>query len=290
MFEITRRVGTVARATVVALFIALAPQGVWSALILINLKVSPTVPWAVAVMAGLLWAMWRYLDGAFPPHRTSESRRLHLRAILLPREAFGWAFVAGALSLIALTGYWIILARIIRMPGSVLPSMTNVPRSMVMLAVVTGAAISPICEQVGIWGYGQVMLRRDFTRRSAIVLSALIFAVGPHPPFGVPFLPKVAFFFLVGLTFATTADLTGSILPNLPVHMLGLLTFFTVVWPNDPERVLLSDSGADALFFLHAAQAILFTVLAVWAFRRLSGRVQFEVARASARPWPIKAQ
>ena len=118
MFEITRRVGTVARATVVALFIALAPQGVWSALILINLKVSPTVPWAVAVMAGLLWAMWRYLDGAFPPHRTSESRRLHLRAILLPREVFGWALVAGALSLIALTGYWIILARIIRMPGT----------------------------------------------------------------------------------------------------------------------------------------------------------------------------
>jgi hypothetical protein len=30
--------------------------------------------------------------------------------------------MAGALSLIALTGYWIVLARIIRMPGSVLPS------------------------------------------------------------------------------------------------------------------------------------------------------------------------
>jgi Type II CAAX prenyl endopeptidase Rce1-like len=271
MLEITRRVSTVVRATVVALFIALAPQGVWSALILINLKASPTVPWAVALMAGLLWAMWRYLGGAFPPRRTSESRRLHLRAVRVPGRTLAWALIAGALSLVALTGYWIVLARLVRMPGSVLPSMANVPHLMVLLAVVTGAAISPICEQIGIWGYAQVMLRRDFTRRSAIVLSALIFAVGPHPPFGVPLLPKIVFFFLVGLSFAVTADLTGSILPNLPVHMLGLLTFFTVIWPHDPQRLLLRDTGPDAWFLLHATQAILFTGLAVWAFRRLSG-------------------
>jgi CAAX prenyl protease-like protein len=269
MLEIIRRIATAVRATAVALLIALVPQGVWSALILINLKVSPTVPWAVALMGGLLWAMWRYLGGAFPPRRTSESRRRHLRAVLVPRQTLWWALLAGALSLVALTGAWIVLARLVRMPGSVLPRMTNVPAWMIVLAVVTGAAISPICEQIGIWGYGQVMLNRDFTRRSAILLSALIFAVGPHPPFGVPLLPKIAFFFLVGLTFAMTADLTGSILPNLPVHMLGLLTFFTVVWPHDPQRPLLRDSGPDAWFVLHAAQAILFAVLAVRAFRHL---------------------
>jgi hypothetical protein len=271
MFEITRRAAAVVRATMIALFIALAPQGVWSALILINLRASPTVPWAVALMAGLLWAMWRYLGGAWPPRRTSEWRRLHFRAGLVPRQTLAWALIAGAFSLVALTGYWIVLARVVRMPGSVLPSMTSVPHWIVVLAVVTGAAISPICEQIGIWGYGQALLRRDVTRRSALVLSALIFAVAPHPPFGVPLLPKIVFFFLVGLPFAVTADLTGSILPNLPVHMLGLLTFFTVVWPHDPPRLLLRDTGPDAWFLLHAAHAILFTGLAVWAFRRLSG-------------------
>jgi hypothetical protein len=270
MFEITRRTATVVRATAIALFIALAPQGVWSALILINLRASPTVPWAVALMAALLWATWRYLGGAFPPLRTSASRRLHLRAIRVPRHTLAWALIAGTLSMVALTGYWIVLAQVVRMPGSVLPSMTNVPHVIVVLAVVTGAAISPICEQIGIWGYGQVMLRRDFTRRSAIVLSALIFAVAPHPPFGVPLLPKIVFFFLVGLPFAVTADLTGSILPNLPVHVLGLFTFFTIIWPHDPQRLLLRDTGPDAWFLLHAAQGILFTGLAAWAFRRLS--------------------
>jgi CAAX prenyl protease-like protein len=270
MLEIARRFGMIVRATVVAFVIALAPQGVWSVLILANIKVSPSVPWAVVLMAGLLWAMWRYLGGAFPPRRTSESRRLHLRAVLVPTQVLGWAFVAGGLSIIALTGYWIVLAQLIRMPGSVLPSMTNVPRSVAVLAVVTGAAISPICEQIGIWGYGQVMLSRHFTRRSVIVLSALIFAIGPHPPFGVPLLPKIAFFFLVGLTFGIIAALTGSILPNLPVHMLGLLTFFTIVWPNDPVRALLREGGPDIWFFVHVAQSVLFTVLALWAFERLS--------------------
>jgi len=273
MLDITRRVATVLRAAAVALLIALAPQGVWSALILINLRTSPTVPWAVAVMAGVLWALWRYLGGAFPPRRTSESRRRHLRANRVSRRVLAWALAAGALSLIALTGYWIVLARIVRMPGSVLPDMTNVPHPMILLALVTGAAVSPICEQMGIWGYGQVMLQRDFTRPSAIVLSAFIFAVGPHPPFGVPLLPKIAFFFLVGLSYAVTADLSGSILPNLPVHMLGLLTFFIVIWPHDPQRLMLRDTGPDASFLLHAAQAIVFTGLAVWAFRRL-GRVR----------------
>jgi hypothetical protein len=69
MPEIARRFGMIVPATVVAFVIALAPQGLWSALILANIKVSPRVPWAVVLMVGLLWAMWRYLGGAFPPRR-----------------------------------------------------------------------------------------------------------------------------------------------------------------------------------------------------------------------------
>ena len=114
------------------------------------------------------------------------------------------------------------------------------------------------------------------------MLSALIFAVGPHPPFGVPLLPKIVFFFLVGLTFGVTAALTGSILANLPVHIVGLFTFFTFVWPNDPQRALLRESGPDAWFFLHVVQAILFTALAVGAFRRLGLRALEAIPSSSS--------
>ena len=156
------------------------------------------------------------------------------------------------------------------MPGSVLPTLDNVPAPVAVIALVTGAAISPICEQIGIWGYAQVMLRREFTRRDAIILSALIFAVLPHPPFGVPLLLKIAFFFLVGLVFSVTAELTGTIVSNIVVHAFGLLIFFTVIWPRDPDRPIVSKAGVDVWFVLHAAQAAGFAVLTVWAFTRLN--------------------
>ena len=263
------KLAAVARAAVVALAIALLPQGVWSALIIANLRLTPRIPWAVAVIGLLLWLMWRYLGGAYSPGRTAASRRAHLRASRVAPDVFAWALLAGGLSLAALSGFWIVLARLIRLPGSVLPPATGAPEFVVVAAVVAGASISPLCEQAGIWGYGQVMLRRAFNRRSAIILSALIFAVAPHPPFGVPLLPKILFFFLVGLTFSLTADLTESILPGLAIHMVGLLMFFVFIWPRDPGRTLVANSGVDTWFTLHAGQAIGFSLLAVVTFRHL---------------------
>jgi hypothetical protein len=52
--------------------------------------------------------------------------------------------------------------------------------------------------------------------------------------------------------------------------MIGDLTFFTLVWPHDSARRLVSDSGADNWFWIHVAQAMVFTVMAVWAFQRLA--------------------
>jgi hypothetical protein len=53
-------------------------------------------------------------------------------------------------------------------------------------------------------------------------------------------------------------------------HILTDLTFFIFVWPYDTQRRLIWDTGvSDIWFWIHAAQAILFTVLASLAFRRL---------------------
>ena len=52
--------------------------------------------------------------------------------------------------------------------------------------------------------------------------------------------------------------------------MIGDLAFFTLVWPHDAARRLVSDSGTDNWFWIHVAQAIVFTVLAVLAFQRLA--------------------
>jgi membrane protease YdiL (CAAX protease family) len=162
------------------------------------------------------------------------------------------------------------MTRIVRMPGNVLPDMSQYPWPTTVLLVVTGSLIGPVMEQAGFWGYGQVMLEREFRPPVAILILSVLFAVGPHPPMGSPLWPKFVFYFLTSVMFGAMALFTNSILPGLVVHIVGDLTFFTVVWPHDPTRPLVGESGTDAWLWLRVAQTIVFTTLAVLAFARLA--------------------
>ena len=258
------------KTALVALAITLLPQGLWSVLVVTNLRTTASIPWSVLVMAALLGAGAQYLRGSWGPARSAASRRQSLRATIVSFKMFVWAWLAGALSMIALGGVWILLASFVRMPGSVLPDLSAYPRSTAILAVGMGALISPLCEQAGIWGYWQGALERRWSGVAAIVMTSVVFALGPHPPAGISFVTKLAFFRLTGLIFSTMAYLTNSILPAIPVHVIGLLTFFVLVWPLDPERQLVPTAGTDAWFWIHVTQVVTFSVLACWAFRRLA--------------------
>jgi membrane protease YdiL (CAAX protease family) len=242
------------RTALVALAIVFVPQGIWSALIALNLKTTPRIPWAVLLVALVIWIITK--------------RRLP-RVNKVPWPVLRWAWLAGACALVALVGYWITLASFVRMPGSVLPDLTGIPWWTVWLAVATGAAISPLCEQTGLWGYWQMALERQFPAPTAIIVTAIAFAVLPHPPLGAVLWPKLIFFFLTGVTFSTMACLTDSILPGLTVHAGSLLTFFVFVWPQDAQRPLIHDAGLHGWGWVHITQAAGFSLLAWWAFRRL---------------------
>jgi membrane protease YdiL (CAAX protease family) len=258
------------RALVIGIAITLIPQGVWSALIATNLRFAPEIPWAVLTMAFLIAAGGQYLRGVWGPSRSAATRRQSLRATVVPPLMFAWAWLAGGLAMIALGGVWIVLASMTRMPGSVLPDLSKYPKWTAVLSVAMGALISPLCEQAGIWGYWQEAAERRWAAGTAIALTALLFALGPHPPAGAPFLPKMLFFFVTGLVFSAMAYVTRSILPAIPVHAIGLLAFFLGVWPHDPERRLVFTAGPDAWFWIHVAQIVVFTSLAYWAFRKLA--------------------
>jgi hypothetical protein len=89
-------------------------------------------------------------------------------------------------------------------------------------------------------------------------------------------------YFLVGVVFGVTAYLTNSTLPAILPHMVGDLIFFTLVWPHDAARSLVRDTGTDNWFWIHVAQAVVSTVLALWTFQHLA-RVSAQHA-ASGRP------
>jgi Type II CAAX prenyl endopeptidase Rce1-like len=98
-------------------------------------------------------------------------------------------------------------------------------------------------------------------------MSSTVFAVA-HVAQGIA-LPKLVFYFLVGVTFGTLAYLNDSILPVIPVHIAGDLIFFLFVWPHDTARSLVWRTGDDLWFWIHIVQMIVFTALAVLVFRKL---------------------
>jgi hypothetical protein len=252
-----------------ALAITLVPQGVWSALIVTNLRTTPSVPWAVLVMSILIGVGFQYLRGAWGPSRTADARRRSLRAGVVPRRVFIWAEVAGALSMIALAAVWILVASVLRVAGGVLPNMSGYPRWSAGLAIGMGALISPLCEQAGIWGYGQSALERRWSGATAVMVASVAFALLPHPP--------------GGHVFSTMSDVTRSILPAIPVHIVGLLMFFVLVWPRDAERPLILTAGTDAWFWLHLGQVVVFGALAIWAFGRLADATHRPLRRVESR-------
>lgn len=260
-----------------AFAITILAGGIWSGLLVTNLRSSPAVPWSVPAMAFLLWLAWSYLGGRGWPRSTSEARRRYLRNNRKSGQTYLWALVAGILSVVALAGTWIVLFRLVKMPSNALSDVSSYPRMTVALMILMGSLVSPFMEEAGFRGYFQVALEREFRAPLAIVISSVVFALAHGPTQGFLW-PKLLFYFLVGIAFGATAYLTNSTLPAIPVHFVGLLIFFTLIWPRDAARRLVLDSGTDNWFWIHVAQAIVFAVLAVWAFQRL--------ARVSSRDAP----
>jgi membrane protease YdiL (CAAX protease family) len=251
-----------------AFAITVLAGGIWSALLVANLRSSPAVPWSVPVMTLLLWLMWSYLGGKGWPRSTSDARRHYLRANRRSARTYLWSFAAGVLSVVALAGYWIVLFRLVKMPPNALPDVSSYPRMTVALMILMGSLVAPFMEEAGFRGYFQVALEREFRGPVAVIVSSLGFAFA-HFAHGILW-PKLLVYFLVGVAFGATAYLTNSTLPAILPHMIGDLAFFTLVWPHDAARRLVSDSGTDNWFWIHVAQAIVFTVLAVLAFQRLA--------------------
>lgn len=250
------------------LLISLSAAVVWTALIIANLRSNSKIPWSVPVMALVLWAMWRYWGGAGWPRSTAEIRGRYRRANPVSGQAFLWSLVAGVLGIIALAGCWIVFFNMFRMRPNSIPDMSAYPALMVFPMLIMGSLVSPFSEETGFRGYSQLMLEKDFRPATAAIIASVFFALG-HLNHGFLW-PKLLVYFLVGVTFAAIATLTNSIIASIPVHIIGDMVFFFFVWPHDATRRLVWENGTDTWFWIHVAQALIFTGLTLLAFRRLA--------------------
>ncbi len=269
MHSLSGRIPAVVWTGMLAFVLTVLAGGVWTVLLISNVATSPAIPWSVGVMAFLLWLMWQYLGGRWRPQSTSEARRSYLRARLVSGRVFAWAMVAGALSIVALVGFWIVLFQLVKMPARVLPNFSGYPLLTVVLVLVMAALVSSLAEEAGFRGYFQGTLEQKVRGPVAIVIMALVIA----PAHGLTqgFLwPTLLWYFLVDVMFGGMAYLSKSILPSTVVHIVGLLVFFALVWPYDSQRRLVWETGADLWFWANVAQVIVFTALAILAFIRLA--------------------
>jgi membrane protease YdiL (CAAX protease family) len=234
----------------------------------VNLATAPAVPWSVGAMALVLLAAWTFLNGNWGG-RSGQARRALLRAHRVPPSLFAWALLAGGLSLVALSGLWIVLFQLVKIPGNV-SDFSTLPALTYFAALVMAALSGAVTEEAGFRGYFQGTLERHLGAPFAIALSAL--AMVPEHASTQGFVwPTVVFYLVVDAMLGTTAYLTRSILPGIVVHAIGLMMFFGLIWPHDHQRVSVWLHGPDLWFWIHAIQAVGFGVLAIAAFRQLAG-------------------
>jgi len=268
------RIPAVVWSGILAFVLTVVAGGVWTVLLISNVTTSPAIPWSVVIMALLLWLMWQYLGGKWGPKSTSEARQRYLRATPVPGQVFAWAVVAGVLSIVALVGYWIVLFQLIKIPARVLPNLSGYPLLTVTLVLVMASLVSSVAEEIGFRGYFQGVLEHKVSGPIAILIAALLIAPAHGLTQGFVW-PILSWYFLVDVMFGIMVYFTKSILPGMVIHSLGLLIFFTLVWPYDAQRRLIWETGMNTGFWLTVVQAIIFSTLAILAFS--------QVARATKR-------
>lgn len=266
-----RKLGSFLGFSLLALTIIGLAGLIWGALIHVNLSFEPRVPWCLPGLCVFLVLAWRYLGGSGWPRSTSERRRILMRANSVSWSAFAWSQVAGLLAIGSLSGFWILLFRLVPMhPNLILPArFTSSPK--LTIAIILGASLlAPVIEEISVRGYLQSVLERDFSPLAAVVLSSAVFAMA-HVSQGLAW-PKLLFYFLVGITFGSLALRNDSILPVIPVHIAGDMIFFLFVWPRDETRSSIAQHGPDLWFWVHVAQTVAFATAAIFAYGRLPRR------------------
>jgi membrane protease YdiL (CAAX protease family) len=270
--SVAAKVRTVVLAIAVALLILAYGQGLWGLLAFANVAVSPAVPWAGPVMALLLVGLYAFLSGRLWPGASAATRRrlLALRAVSL--ETFSWSLIAGVCAVVAAAGLWIVLSQITPWSPNILPNAKGVPVASLAVLLLTASLAAPLTEEAAFRGYAQGLMQRAFRPWTSLVIVSALFAAA-HLTQGL-FAGKLLVYFLAGLSFGAIRQLSGSLVPGIIVHMIADLTFFTLVWPADGHRTLVSAGGADLWFWIHVGQVVVFAPLAILAFRRLARVVE----------------
>jgi membrane protease YdiL (CAAX protease family) len=277
-----KQAGVVLAALAASFAITSIGQGIWGVMAIVNVRLTPALPWAAIVMPAILAGLVLFLSGRGWPRWGAGARRALVPLAPVSRGAWGWSLATGAASVIALAGLWTVFGSLVRTAPNLLPDAHGVPLWTAIPMLLVSIVAAPLTEEIAFRGYALGLLRRHFGTISTLVISSLMFAAA-HLTQGL-YPTKLAVYFLFGLGLAAIVWRTGSLLPAMVVHSFGDLVFFTTVWPHDAGRRLVTEGGADAGFY--AALALTVVCAGLWwiGFRHL-----LQATKATPAPNPCSA-
>ena len=239
-----------------------------------NLRVFPTVPWAVPLIAVYLWFFWHYLSGKGPPPSTAEERRASLRARALAPNVWMHALFAGALAIVALVLMLRLANRLIVLPSQQLPDMANVPRLTVLALLLAAAPIAGIVEEASFRGYMQGPIERRHGLLLAILVTGTMFALA-HLDFTLVLWP---YYVAVAAIYGSITYLTASILPAIVLHTAGNIFSNFDLWLHGQaewqagagKATLIWETGINREFWTAIFALLAVTAAATFAYFRLA--------------------
>lgn len=261
-------------AVAIGMLVMLAGSIPRNILFLANLRILPSVPWAVPVVGLYMWAFWQYLNGKGPPESTSDLRRASLRAGPVPGRAWVWSLLAGGLALVALVLGLRLANRLVVLPAQQLPDLGAVPQHTVVALLVMSAPVAGIVEEAAFRGYMQGPIERRYGIGVAILITGTMFAVA-HLDFTLILWP---YYISVAALYGVVTYLTGSIRPAVVLHTAGNTYSNFDLWMRGRAEwqaasgsgSLVWSTGPDAAFVTTGLAVVLCTVAAVWAYVQLS--------------------
>jgi membrane protease YdiL (CAAX protease family) len=240
-------------------------------MVIANLKLTSSVPWAAGTLALFLWIYWRYLDGAGWPRNTAEARHRNFRVRPLSGRVWAWALTAGASALISAVALQGVLERLVRISPFPLADLSRYPFFTVLCILLAAAAEAGIVEEAAFRGYMQAPIERRYGPRVAIAVVAVLFAC-VHLANGSHELLWLPVYFLVGVILGVLAYLTNSVLPGMMLHAALDIFRFLAAWRHGsaPQKQLIWQSGPDASFWISVGVAVILAAVAIGAYRKLA--------------------
>jgi len=210
--------------TVLLGFVALLIGGsVSGALMFANLRMAPALPLFLPATVLWLWLFWRYVRGDGWPRSTSSRRRDLLRAGRLSPRAWGWALVAGGLSLAAVMGIAFMTYRFAPLPDAAYRApfeVASFPPWTLVSVFAAVALTAAVVEEVAFRGYMLSGIQWQLGWPVGISVVTILFYVA-HLSHAYATLAFVPFFLAHGGVFGLLVFYTRSIVPGVVLHAVS---------------------------------------------------------------------